>query len=570
MRILSPMIVGSCSSAFTARRRRWFYFALFAFVFATFISQGCEQRSHNAIIRSLDDLNSPKFVIGVEKETNAFLRAIETFPLAEKRQFDDPAKLAEALKNGEIDAVAHDRPYLEYFAAVDPCLVVLPESVGENRIAVVAPDGQQDFVRQVNEFIAIFRAEHVGEDLSEKWNGAFNPVNSSTTNLAQEMRERWFESKDGRLPDIPAPTNPINAGRPYVVGVALDNIPVGFYDESGEPTGFEVEFLKRLALFMNAEIVLQPHEFEQLYPALYSETVDLACGFLDLEANANSSLIFSEPYLDAPTAVMVRQDRYASDERPIVYCAGFAPVAQITVDQLTFTQRIKRSFEKTFLVENRWKLFWGGLLNTIYITVVATIMGTLLAVLQCCMRRSHRAWLRYPAKVYIAFMQGTPILVILLVLYYVVFTKFSISGELVAAIALALNFAAYAGEQMRTGVDGIDKGLLEAAVALGFGRFDVFRKIIFPIACRRIMPVYKGEFISLLKTTSIVGYVAIQDLTKASDIVRGRTYEAFFPLIATALIYLITAHLLASGFAYLEYRLDPITRRKRAKGEVNV
>ena len=116
MRILSPMIVGSCSSAFTARRRRWFYFALFAFVFATFISQGCEQRSHNAIIRSLDDLNSPKFVIGVEKETNAFLRAIETFPLAEKRQFDDPAKLAEALKNGEIDdtpRIAYVREHLE-------------------------------------------------------------------------------------------------------------------------------------------------------------------------------------------------------------------------------------------------------------------------------------------------------------------------------------------------------------------------------------------------------------------------------------------------------------------------
>jgi len=166
-------------------------------------------------------------------------------------------------------------------------------------------------------------------------------------------------------------------------------------------------------------------------------------------------------------------------------------------------------------------------------------------------------------------MQGTPILVILLIMYYVVFNGVNLQAELIAAIALALNFAAYAGEMMRTGVDGIDQGVLEAARALGFGRCEVFRKIIFPIATRRIMPVYKGEFISLLKTTSIVGYVAIQDLTKVSDIVRARTYEAFFPLISTALIYFLSAHLLASGFAYLSYRLDPVTRRRLAKGEVN-
>lgn len=242
----------------------------------------------------------------------------------------------------------------------------------------------------------------------------------------------------------------------------------------------------------------------------------------------------------------------------------------LTVDQMTFSQRIKRSFEKTFVTDGRWRLFRDGLKVTIYITVLSTVLGTFLAFIQCAMRRSKHAWLRYPAKAYIAIMQGTPILVVLLVMYYVVFTKLMIAPWIVASIALAFNFAAYAGEQMRTGVDGIDRGLIEAARALGFGKLGVFWNVIFPIATRRIMPVYKGEFISLLKTTSIVGYVAIQDLTKASDIVRGRTYEAFFPLIATAIIYLVTAHVLASGFAYLEYRLNPENRRKRAKGVVSV
>ncbi len=280
---------------------------------------------------------------------------------------------------------------------------------------------------------------------------------------------------------------------------------------------------------------------------------------------AESSSASSGTNSDAGAAQVVE-----SDSAQVATSSRAQNDSILTKDKMTFVQKTARSFQKTFLIENRWKLFLQGLWVTIKITIIATLLGTALAFLQCMARRSKRAWLRYPAKIYIAIMQGTPILVVLLIAYYVVFTKLAIPGDIVAAIALALNFAAYAGEQMRSGVDGIDQGLLEAARALGFGRIHVFWKIIFPIATRRIMPVYKGEFISLLKTTSIVGYVAIQDLTKASDIVRGRTYEAFFPLIATAIIYLITAHFLASGFAYLEYRLNPINRRKRAKGEVNV
>ncbi len=240
----------------------------------------------------------------------------------------------------------------------------------------------------------------------------------------------------------------------------------------------------------------------------------------------------------------------------------------------TFWQRIKRSFEKTFIVDGRWRLFRDGIYVTLSITILSLILGTFFAFIQCCMRRSQHRWLRYPAKIYISIMQGTPILVILLIMYYVVFKNFKtpwgFEKETVAIIAMALNFAAYAGEMMRTGVDGIDNGLIEAARALGFGRLQVFTKVILPIATRRIIPVYKGESISLLKSTSIVGYIATQDLTKVSDIVRARTYEAFFPLIATAIIYLFFALCLTFVFMCLEQYLDPLNRRKRAKGEVNV
>ena len=130
-----------------------------------------------------------------------------------------------------------------------------------------------------------------------------------------------------------------------------------------------------------------------------------------------------------------------------------------------------------------------------------------------------------------------------------------------AIIGFSLNFAAYAGEMLRAGIDSVPKGQREAALALGFNRRQTFIKVVLPQALRQILPVYRGEFINMLKSTSIVGFIAIQDLTKVSDIIRSRTYEAFFPLIATALIYFATAWILASFLIWLDRSLDPAKRR---------
>jgi len=122
---------------------------------------------------------------------------------------------------------------------------------------------------------------------------------------------------------------------------------------------------------------------------------------------------------------------------------------------------------------------------------------------------------------------------------------------------------------MRTGIDAVDKGQHEAAYAIGFNRFQVFEMITFPQAARHVLPVFKGEFISMLKMTSVVGYIAIQDLTKISDIIRSRTYEAFFPLIATALIYFVMAYAMAWLLSRVEIRVDPKRRKRVVKGVVH-
>ena len=224
---------------------------------------------------------------------------------------------------------------------------------------------------------------------------------------------------------------------------------------------------------------------------------------------------------------------------------------------------LKTSFERTFVRENRWKLVLKGLKVTVIITLLSALAGTILAFPVWLLRTAENKCLQIFGKTFISLMQGTPILVLLMVLYYLVFASVDIPAILVAVIGFSLNFAAYAGEMLRTGIDSVPKGQQEAALALGFNRSQTFFKVVLPQALRQILPIYRGEFINMLKSTSIVGYIAIQDLTKVSDIIRSRTYEAFFPLIATALIYFAAAWILAGFLVILDRKLDPAKRRSK-------
>jgi polar amino acid transport system substrate-binding protein len=182
------------------------------------------------------------------------------------------------------------------------------------------------------------------------------------------------------------------------------------------------------------------------------------------------------------------------------------------------------------------------------------------------MRMSKKRLLNLPARAYIAILRGTPVLVLMMLIFYVVFASVDIRPSLVAVIAFGLNFAAYVAEIFRTGIEGVDRGQTEAGIAMGFTRVETFSHIVIPQALQRIFPVYKGEFITLVKMTSIVGYIAVQDLTKAGDIIRSRTFDAFFPLVMVAVLYFLISWTLMQSIEYLERRTDP--RQKRRKTAV--
>ena len=215
---------------------------------------------------------------------------------------------------------------------------------------------------------------------------------------------------------------------------------------------------------------------------------------------------------------------------------------------------VVESFYNNLIAEDRYRMILDGLQVTLIITICAALLGTLLGGLVCWMRMNHRAWLRQIAKVYIDLMRGTPVLVLLMIMYYVVMAPVDATGIVVAIVTFAMNTAAYISEMLRTAIQGIDRGQTEAGLALGFTQRQTFFRIVMPQVIKSVLPVYQGEIISLLKGTSIVGYIAVADMTRASDLIRSRTFDAFFPLIVTAIIYFLMAWLIGMLLQSLVYR----------------
>ena len=202
-----------------------------------------------------------------------------------------------------------------------------------------------------------------------------------------------------------------------------------------------------------------------------------------------------------------------------------------------------------------------GIGTTLFITVLSIFFGTILgfAVYMACRNGNPAANLL--TRFFVWLVQGMPVVVLLMILYYIIFAKSSIDGTAVAVVAFALVFGAAMYGMLRSGVGAVGKGQTEAAYALGYGSTRTFFRIILPQAVPHFLPSYKGEITAIIKASAVVGYIAVQDLTKMGDIVRGRTYEAFFPLIAVAVIYYILAAILNFLVGRIEISVNPRRRR---------
>lgn len=217
-------------------------------------------------------------------------------------------------------------------------------------------------------------------------------------------------------------------------------------------------------------------------------------------------------------------------------------------------------FYLNFIKEDRWHYLTDGLAATLVITFFALILGIALGFLLALCRVTHDKtgklkFLNGVARLYLTVIRGTPVMVQLLIIYFVIFGSVDINKMLVAVLAFGLNSAAYVAEIFRSGIMSVDSGQMEAGRSLGMNYNQVMWKIIMPQAVKNVLPALGNEFIVLLKETSISGYIALNDLTKGGDKIRSQTYDAFMPLIAVALIYLCIVLFLQAGVRRLERRL---------------
>lgn len=346
----------------------------------------------------------------------------------------------------------------------------------------------------------------------EAFRSRFNAFLSSAP--LKEIIAYWLEGG----PEVEEPPYEISPDAPPLSCICCVNMsPISFLGDGGEWTGLDIDILRRFAHSMGRTLEVNLQELASAIIALQTGQCDVLSGSLFTTEERKTAVDFTIPYHKCHP--------------------GYFVADKSVKHRLGVGERLKMNLLK----EKRWKLIVNGLLETLKITLLSILLGTILGIGVCACRRSHRAWLRSLAKLYGELINGIPTLVLLLIMFYVVFANAGLNASLVAIITFALTFASSAGSIFDNAISSVPRGQTEAGLALGFTRMKTFNGIVFPQALKIGLPLYTGQCVALLKSTSIVGYIAIQDLTRASDLIRSRTFDAFIPLLIVTVMYFILA-----------------------------
>ena len=427
-----------------------------------------------------------------------------------------------ALKAGRVDAGALDEPLAQLAVAKNEGLKIFEEPVVLDQYGYAFPKGSP-LREQFNGVLAKFKEDGTIEALKEKWLGADESIKILT-------KQDW-PGENGTIRYYHDSTHE----------------PMTYLGSGGEPLGLEIDLMLLAARELDWKVEMTDCEFVSLIASLESGKADVVSGSMSITEERAKKVDFADTHYDSAMVLLVRD-------------AGGA------VQKKGFLAGLEDSFKSTFVVEGRWRLILQGLGITILISVCSGICGLSLGFGICMLRRMNCRPVQYLGGIFVRVVQGMPVVVLLMILYYGIFGSVDISEILVAVIGFSINFAAYSSEMMRTGIETVDKGQYEAALAMGYTRRQTFFKVVFPQAAGNFIPVLKGEFISMVKMTSVAGYIAVQDLTKVSDIIRSRTMEAFFPLIVTAVIYFAVANVMTTFLSFAEREVLPKRNKRSVKG----
>ena len=470
---------------------------------------------------TFEQLHEPGRKIGMSVGTGDEQSITAEFPDANVIYLNGAPLGYAAVAGGKADAFVYVKKQMELairngLTGVD----LLEQTIGESHRVVVGispVSGYPDLEKKINQFIDEILADGTMDD----------------------MYKRWLDLHDYTMPEIKVPEKAETRLR---VATSGTEEPFSFY-EGVSLCGMDIEMARRFAAWLGAELEIKVYDYEGCIAAAQSGDADCIMANLFYTPERAQVIHFSNTMYRLDRGIMVRKEQEAG---------------------VPFWSGIAESFEKTFVRENRWQLFLAGIGTTLLITVLAILFGTTLGFCVFLMCRKGSPAANRITRFFVWLIQGMPVVVLLMILYYIVFGSVSISGTIVSVIGFTLVFGAAVFALVKGAVATVDRGQTEAAYTLGYTDRKAFFRIVLPQAMPHFMPGYAIQITSLIKATAVVGYVTVQDLTKIGDIIRSRTYDAFFPLIAVAVFYFVLAAALNFVVRKIGTRFDPKQRKRKA------
>ena len=443
----------------------------------------------------------------------------ETYPNGTVKTYDEPQNMINELKKYGLDAVCMSETEINNLD--DPELTAVDEAVfSEQRAFCIDPEKSR-LKKDMDLLIEKYISDQTLDDLKEKWMGS-DSVSQKDVDIAAD-----HSAENGILN----------------VYTTAKETGYSFINDNGNLAGYDIELIMKIAKELGYVCTFTIAKEDELSNALQSGAADICIGIDPSRKNENDQLLFTE----------------ATGEN-VFKMVLYDPIVK-SRNQL-FAEKVKESFRSTFIEEERWKMILRSLLTTVEITFFSVVFGTILGILFSTALRSRKKPVSFFAHEISNLLNATPLVVILMVLYYIIFADASIAPLIIAIIGFSLDFANTVAGLFNTGLKAIGSGQIEAAQTLGLSRWVIFSRILLPQASRQMFDSYRAGIINLIKGTAIVGYITIEDLTKVSDIIRSRTYEAFFPLITTALIYIILARIV---ILLLDFLLDLVEKGKQKR-----
>ena len=446
--------------------------------------------------------------------------------------FTETSSALEDLHRGRIDAYMNDLSMVRVLETLpaNTLLEVIPVPAEFFQAPMGALSMNQELIDRFDEFLAIVKADGTIAD----------------------MQARWLEV----VPDLYAPMPEITLtgeNGTIIVATTGTDLPFTYFGANNELKGYSIELITRFAEFEGLAINFQTMEFGGLIPYVVSGRADMAIGSVSITEERRQIVIFSESIYDDTLGALVRKQ---VENIPVVQEQTTGTQVLSPPQRQTFFEWLETGIRRNLITDNRWRLIVSGLGVTMTISLLAQFFGTLFAGVVCCFLTRKNKLIKWIGNLYCGLINGTPVVVLLMITYYIIFGTSRMSNVLMAVFAFSMVTGAGVAQTLRGAIETIDPVEIEAARSIGFSAFRAFTTVTFPQAVRRALPAYTRGFVELVKATAIVGYIAIQDLTRAADIIRSRTFDAYFPLLLVALIYLTVTTVCIQLFKFIVNKIN--------------